>query len=63
MLKEFKEFILKGNMLDLAVGVIIGGAFGAVVKSFTDILLAAIGKVGGQPDFSTSRSDFQWGFF
>ncbi|MCW1885389.1 large conductance mechanosensitive channel protein MscL [Luteolibacter flavescens] len=52
MLKEFREFILKGNMLDLAVGVIIGASFGKVVTAFTDILLAAIGKVGGQPDFS-----------
>ena len=49
MIKEFKEFISKGNVVDLAVAVIIGAAFGAIVKSFsTDILgqlLAAIGAV------------------
>jgi large conductance mechanosensitive channel len=42
MLKEFREFILKGNMLDLAIGVIIGAAFGNVVKAFTELLLSAI---------------------
>lgn len=42
MFKEFREFILKGNMFDLAVGVIIGAAFGKVVTSFTELLLAAI---------------------
>ena len=52
MVKEFRDFILKGNMLDLAVGVIIGASFGKVVTAFTDILLAVIGKIGGQPDFS-----------
>ncbi len=52
MFKEFRDFILKGNMLDLAIGVIIAGAFGKVVSAFTDILLAAIGNMGGQPDFS-----------
>ncbi len=57
MLKEFRNFILKGNMLDLAVGVIIAGAFGKVVTAFTDILLAAIGKIGGQPDFSSYKPE------
>ena len=57
MIKEFREFILKGNMLDLAVGVIIGASFGKVVTAFTDILLAAIGKVGGQPDFSDFKPE------
>ena len=42
MFKEFRDFILKGNMLDLAVGVIIGAAFGKVVTSFTELLLSAI---------------------
>lgn len=42
MIKEFREFILKGNMLDLAVGVIIGAAFGKVVTAFTELLLSAI---------------------
>jgi large conductance mechanosensitive channel len=42
MLKEFRDFILKGNMLDLAIGVIIGAAFGKVVTAFTELLLSAI---------------------
>jgi large conductance mechanosensitive channel len=42
MLKEFKEFIIKGNMFELAVGVIIGAAFGKVVTSFTELLLGTI---------------------
>ena len=42
MFKEFREFILKGNMFDLAGGVIIGAAFGKVVTAFTDLLLGAI---------------------
>jgi large conductance mechanosensitive channel len=42
MFKEFREFILKGNMLDLAIGVIIGAAFGKVVTAFTELLLSAI---------------------
>jgi len=57
MFKEFRDFILKGNMLDLAIGVILGASFGNVVKSFTDILLGIIGKVGGQPDFSQFKPE------
>jgi len=57
MLKEFRDFILKGNMLELAVGVILGASFGSVVKAFTDILLGVIGKVGGQPDFSQFKPE------
>lgn len=52
MFKEFREFILKGNMLDLAIGVILGASFGKVVTAFTDILLGLIGLIGKQPDFS-----------
>ena len=53
MWKEFKEFIMRGNVLDLAVGVIIGAAFGAIVKSFVDdILMPPIGLVLGRVDFS-----------
>jgi large conductance mechanosensitive channel len=52
MLKEFREFILKGNMLELAIGVIIGASFGNVVKAFTDVLLGVIGYYWKQPDFS-----------
>lgn len=55
MLKEFKEFALKGNVLDLAVGVVIGAAFGTVVKSFTeDILMPPISVLTGHHDFSNN---------
>lgn len=53
MLKEFKEFALKGNMVDLAIGVIIGGAFGGLVNSIvTDIITPIIGLITGGIDFS-----------
>ena len=53
MLKEFKEFISRGNVLDLAVGVIIGAAFGAIVTSFVkDILMPPIGLLLGGVDFT-----------
>ena len=53
MLKEFKEFVSRGNVLDLAVGVIIGAAFGAIVKSLVaDILMPPIGLLLGNVDFS-----------
>lgn len=53
MLKEFKEFALKGNMLDLAVGVIIGGAFNSIVKSLVDdIIMPIISLFTGKIDFS-----------
>ena len=50
---EFKSFILKGNVVDLAVGVVIGAAFGKVVESVVkDLITPIIGLIGGQPDFS-----------
>ena len=53
MLKGFKEFIMRGNVIDLAVGLVIGVAFGAVVKSFVDdVLMAFIGGVFGSPNFN-----------
>ncbi len=51
-MKGFKEFLMRGNLIELAVAVIIGGAFNAVVKSFTDVLMDIIGKIVGVPDFS-----------
>jgi large conductance mechanosensitive channel len=52
MLKEFKAFIMKGNVLDLAVAVIIGGAFGAIVTSLVnDVIMPPIGMVLGHIDF------------
>jgi len=53
MVKEFKEFALRGNVLDLAIGIIIGGAFGQIVSSFVnDILMPPIGLLLGRVDFS-----------
>ncbi len=53
MLKEFKEFAMKGNMVDLAIGVIIGGAFGGLVNSVVnDILMPIIGYITGGVNFS-----------
>ena len=53
MLEQFKEFIVKGNAFDLAVGVIIGGAFGAMAGSFvSDVMMPPIGLVTGGTDFS-----------
>ena len=53
MIKEFREFIAKGNVLDMAVGVIIGAAFGKIVASFTnDVIMPPIGLLLGKVDFS-----------
>ena len=53
MLKGFREFVLRGNVLDLAVAVVIGGAFGAVVTAFVkDLLTPLVAAVVGKPDFS-----------
>ncbi|MCO5142110.1 MAG: large conductance mechanosensitive channel protein MscL [Oligoflexia bacterium] len=53
MLKEFKAFAMKGNVVDMAVGVIIGGAFGKIVSSLVnDIIMPPIGKLMGGVDFS-----------
>jgi large conductance mechanosensitive channel len=53
MLQEFKEFALKGNVVDMAVGVIIGGAFGKIVRSLVaDVLMPPIGLLMGGVDFS-----------
>lgn len=53
MLKEFKEFAMKGNVVDLAVGVVIGSAFGKIVTSLVeDVIMPVIGKVTGGLDFT-----------
>lgn len=53
MLKEFKEFAMRGNVLDMAIGVIIGGAFGKIVTSLVnDVLMPPIGRILGNLDFS-----------
>ncbi len=69
MLKEFREFIMRGNVVDLAVAVVIGAAFGAVVTSLVENLITPlIAAIGGQPDFSDisftiNNSEFGIGAF
>jgi len=69
MIKGFKEFITKGNVVDLAIAVVIGAAFGAVVTSFVaDLLTPLIAAIFGQPDFSrlsftVNGSKFMYGNF
>jgi large conductance mechanosensitive channel len=58
VIQEFKDFINRGNVIDLAVAVVLGVAFGAVVTSFVDdILMQVIAAIGGQPDFSSLAVD------
>lgn len=53
MIKEFKEFIMRGNVVDMAIGIIIGAAFGAIVKSLVDdVIMPPIGMILGNIDFS-----------
>jgi large conductance mechanosensitive channel len=53
MLKEFKEFAMRGNVLDMAIGIVIGAAFGKIVSSFVaDVLMPPIGLILGKVDFS-----------
>jgi large conductance mechanosensitive channel len=63
-MQGFKEFILKGNLVELAVAFIMATAFAAVVTAFTEMLMGFIGKVGGQPDFSSVElADVNVGLF
>ena len=69
MLKGFKDFIMRGNVVDLAVAVVIGAAFGAVVTALVaDIITPIIAAIGGQPDFASlkftiNKSTFLYGDF
>lgn len=69
MIKGFRDFILRGNVVDLAVAVVIGAAFGAVVTSFVeDLVTPLIAAIVGKPDFSgltftINGSQFQYGVF
>ena len=69
MLKEFREFAMRGNVVDLAVGVIIGGAFGKIITSLVDdILMPLIGLFTGGVDFSErvlllGGAELRWGAF
>ena len=60
MIQEFKDFAMKGSVVDMAVGVVIGGAFGKIVTSFTnDVLLPPIGMLTGGMDFSGLKISLQ----
>jgi large conductance mechanosensitive channel len=67
--KEFKEFIDRGNVVDLAVAVVIGVAFGTVISSFTDDILGGVlGAIGGEPSLSQfsltiGDGEIRWGAF
>lgn len=64
MLKGFKQFLLRGNVVDLAVAVVIGGAFGAVVAALVkDLLTPLIAAVVGKPDFSAIKFDVHGSMF
>ncbi len=69
MLKDFKAFILKGNLIEIAVGLILALAFAAVVTAFVeDLITPVIAAIGGQPDFSQleftiNESTFRYGDF
>jgi large conductance mechanosensitive channel len=64
MLKEFKEFAMKGNMVDMAIGIIIGAAFGKIVSSLvSDVLMPPLGKMMGNVDFSNLFLDLSGGNF
>ena len=69
MVREFREFLLRGNVVDFAVAVVIGAAFGAVITSFVeDLLTPLIAAVGGEPDFAgltftVNDSAFRYGEF
>jgi len=56
MVSEFKEFAMKGNMFDMAVGIIMGGAFGTVIKSLIDdVIMPLVGKFSGGVDFGEKK--------
>jgi large conductance mechanosensitive channel len=69
MLKGFRDFVMRGNVVDLAIAVVIGAAFGAVITALvSDLLTPLIAAIGGQPDFSTltftlNKSKFLYGAF
>ncbi|HEY6836298.1 MAG TPA: large conductance mechanosensitive channel protein MscL [Gaiellaceae bacterium] len=68
-MKDFKEFLLRGNLVDVAVGIVIGVAFAALVSAFVaDLITPLIAAIGGNPDFSNlsftvNKSHFLYGSF
>lgn len=69
MVREFRDFVLRGNVVDLAIAVVIGAAFGALVSAFVaDLITPLIAALGGKPDFSAlsftiNESEFRYGHF
>ena len=64
MIKEFREFILRGNLVDLAVAVVIGTAFGALVNALVkDLITPVIAAIGGEPDFSDLKFEINGSVF
>lgn len=69
MLREFKEFVMRGNVIDLAIAVVVGAAFGAVVTALVkDLITPLIAAIGGQPNFGNlkftiNKSQFLYGDF
>jgi large conductance mechanosensitive channel len=64
MFKEFKEFVMRGNVMDLAIGIIIGAAFGKIVTSFvSDVLMPPIGLLLGKVDFSNLYFNLSGGHY
>lgn len=51
-MKGFKDFVMRGNLVELAVAFVIAGAFGEVIKKLVDVIMSIVGKVGDQPDFN-----------
>ncbi|MFN8097585.1 MAG: large conductance mechanosensitive channel protein MscL [Dermatophilaceae bacterium] len=51
-MKGFKDFIMRGNLVELAVAFVIGASFATVVGTFTDVFMSLLGKIGGKPDFN-----------
>ncbi|MDF2146785.1 large conductance mechanosensitive channel protein MscL [Knoellia sp. p5-6-4] len=54
-MKGFRDFVMRGNLVELAVAFVMGAAFATVVTAFTAMLMSLLGKVGGQPDFDNYR--------
>jgi large conductance mechanosensitive channel len=54
-MKGFKDFVMRGNLVELAVAFVIGGAFATVVTAFTAMFMDVLGKLGGTPDFSSYK--------
>jgi len=51
-MKGFRDFLMRGNLVDLAVAFIMGASFNAVVKAFSELIMSLVGLIGGKPDFS-----------